>query len=162
MENNELYGFGNDDTVSLSKEESIMKALAMIQGEGESMHKEPLRRPKVNFVKIIAWNILWLAVLAGCYCALYFLSVNTTMCVLLTVLVFLVISVINAKRIIITLVRIYQRFAPETVRRACVFEPTCSQYMILAVEKYGAFKGAAKGINRLLRCRSHNSGVDYP
>lgn len=35
---------------------------------------------------------------------------------------------------------------------ACRFTPTCSAYMIQAIQKYGIFKGTWKGIQRILRC----------
>ena len=47
-------------------------------------------------------------------------------------------------------------------RLKCVFEPSCSEYMILAVNKYGLVRGVIKGIRRLLRCHPPNGGKDYP
>jgi len=46
----------------------------------------------------------------------------------------------------------------------CRFYPTCSDYMILAIQKYGLLKGIKKGINRIRRCRPDNyeSCIDYP
>ncbi|MDE7445926.1 MAG: membrane protein insertion efficiency factor YidD [Lachnospiraceae bacterium] len=70
--------------------------------------------------------------------------------------------IFSLKRILICLVRIYQRFAPSSLRMKCRFEPSCSQYMILALEKYGAFKGLKLGIKRLTRCKVGNGGYDYP
>jgi putative component of membrane protein insertase Oxa1/YidC/SpoIIIJ protein YidD len=34
--------------------------------------------------------------------------------------------------------------------------------MILAVEKYGAFRGVLKGLSRIRRCHFPNGGIDYP
>lgn len=66
------------------------------------------------------------------------------------------------KRIIICAIKIYQRYAPDSVRNKCRFEPSCSEYMILAIEKYGLFKGIYKGINRLKRCNTAGGGFDFP
>ena len=44
----------------------------------------------------------------------------------------------------------------------CRFEPSCSQYMILSLQKYGLWKGLAKGIDRLKRCRAKDGGFDEP
>ena len=66
------------------------------------------------------------------------------------------------KKLVIGMVRFYQRHAPAEMRAACLFTPTCSEYMILAVEKYGAVRGVIKGIRRILRCKPPNGGVDYP
>lgn len=59
-------------------------------------------------------------------------------------------------------VKLYQKFAPEKVRRSCLFYPSCSQYMLLAIEKYGFWKGFWKGLKRLGRCHYPNGGEDYP
>jgi uncharacterized protein len=40
----------------------------------------------------------------------------------------------------------------------CRFRPTCSDYAIAAVEKYGVFRGGAKAFWRVLRCNPFNSG----
>ena len=69
---------------------------------------------------------------------------------------------IFAKKGTIWLVHLYQSKAPDHVRLRCVFEPSCSEYMILAIEKYGLVRGVFKGVRRLLRCRPCNAGVDYP
>jgi hypothetical protein len=64
-------------------------------------------------------------------------------------------------KIIIKLINWYQS-KPCFPHSACVFEPTCSEYMKLAVKKYGAVKGLCKGIKRILRCKPKNGGIDYP
>jgi putative component of membrane protein insertase Oxa1/YidC/SpoIIIJ protein YidD len=70
---------------------------------------------------------------------------------------------ICSKRIIIEFVRLYQHYAPEEVRRTCLLMPTCSEYKILAVQKYGALPGLCKGIYRLLiTCRGTVYRIDYP
>lgn len=47
--------------------------------------------------------------------------------------------------------------------RVCRFEPTCSQYMIEAIEKYGAMRGMLHGCLRILRCHPwHPGGYDPP
>jgi len=63
---------------------------------------------------------------------------------------------------IISLVRLYQRTAPKRLRAACRFQPSCSEYMILAVQKYGSMKGFFMGMWRTMRCRRPNGGEDYP
>ena len=73
-----------------------------------------------------------------------------------------VITYFPLKRFAIGLVLLYKVLAPMDVRRKCVFIPTCSTYMIMAITKYGLFFGVYKGIRRLLRCHPPNSGEDYP
>ncbi len=73
-----------------------------------------------------------------------------------------VISYLLLERTVIGIVLLYKAFAPEKVRARCRFTPTCSTYMILAINKYGLIRGVIKGIRRLLRCKPPNGGVDYP
>lgn len=64
--------------------------------------------------------------------------------------------------IILWTIRVYQRYAPDDIRLACIYEPSCSEYMILSIQKYGVIKGIIKGIQRLERCHLPNGGTDYP
>jgi putative membrane protein insertion efficiency factor len=55
----------------------------------------------------------------------------------------------------------YQRFVSPALPSACRFYPTCSQYMLEAVERHGALQGIWMGIRRLTRCHPfHEGGFD--
>jgi putative membrane protein insertion efficiency factor len=71
-------------------------------------------------------------------------------------------SYLPTKRFLIGLVLLYKIFAPLKMRGECRFQPTCSTYMILAIQKYGILIGVYKGVRRILRCKPPNGGVDYP
>ncbi len=65
------------------------------------------------------------------------------------------------KWLLIKLVRIYQRFLSPLCGGCCRFKPTCSEYMIEAIEKHGVIKGLYLGIKRILRCHPWGgSGYD--
>ncbi|MBE7014375.1 MAG: membrane protein insertion efficiency factor YidD [Ruminococcaceae bacterium] len=68
------------------------------------------------------------------------------------------------KKILILVVKFYRNYLSGLKRYpTCRYIPTCSEYAILAIEKYGAFKGSLKAIYRLLRCNPFSKGgVDYP
>lgn len=55
------------------------------------------------------------------------------------------------KKIIIKFIKIYQ-ITPLHSHSYCRFTPTCSQYMIEAIEQFGIIKGIYLGIKRILRC----------
>lgn len=60
-------------------------------------------------------------------------------------------------------VRLYQIFFSPVLGRQCRFLPTCSQYFILAVKKYGAVRGSCRGVLRICRCHPfHPGGYDPP
>lgn len=65
------------------------------------------------------------------------------------------------KRVLIWLVKGYRRFISPLFPPACRYTPTCSQYALEAIEKYGALKGGWMAIKRILRCHPfHPGGYD--
>ena len=62
----------------------------------------------------------------------------------------------------ILFIRFYRLVAPERVRQSCRFEPSCSEYAILALRKYGFIKGWRMTVSRLRRCCPLNGGEDVP
>ena len=66
-------------------------------------------------------------------------------------------------QVLIALARIYQWTLSPFIGRQCRFTPTCSNYFIGAVEKYGAWRGAWRGVLRICRCHPfHPGGYDPP
>ncbi|MCI5892775.1 MAG: membrane protein insertion efficiency factor YidD [Clostridiales bacterium] len=68
------------------------------------------------------------------------------------------------RKLFIKLIRGYQKYlSPLKTKPTCRFYPTCSQYAIMAIEKYGLLKGIIKSVWRVLRCNPFNpGGIDYP
>ena len=65
------------------------------------------------------------------------------------------------KRVLIWLVRGYKRFISPLLPPACRFTPTCSEYALEAIQKYGALRGGWMAIKRILRCHPfHPGGYD--
>ncbi len=65
--------------------------------------------------------------------------------------------------ILIKLIKMYQRYISPLKKPSCRYYPSCSNYAILAVEKYGFLKGSLKAVWRILRCNPFSKGgVDYP
>jgi uncharacterized protein len=60
--------------------------------------------------------------------------------------------------LLIGLVRVYQWAISPMLGQRCRFEPSCSAYFIEAVRKYGAIRGACRGIWRICRCHPWNPG----
>ena len=65
------------------------------------------------------------------------------------------------RKVVIATLSFYKRFLSPFVPSACRYRPTCSEYMIEAVDKYGVRRGVWMGTLRLLRCHPfHEGGFD--
>lgn len=65
------------------------------------------------------------------------------------------------KKSLIALVKGYQKWISPMSPPSCRYRPTCSNYMIGAIEKHG-LKGVLMGIARILRCHPFVTGGDDP
>ena len=61
-------------------------------------------------------------------------------------------------KLCIYLIRFYQKYISPLKGPTCSFYPTCSQYAIEAIEKYGPIKGSLMSIWRILRCNPFSKG----
>lgn len=68
------------------------------------------------------------------------------------------------KHLAILAIRFYQRHLRHLHNRRCIYTPSCSNYAILAIEKYGVMKGCYFAFLRIKRCNGalYKGGVDYP
>ena len=62
------------------------------------------------------------------------------------------------KKLLIALVLFYRRSISPHTKPSCRFIPTCSEYALEALEKYGAAKGSWLAVKRLARCHPFHTG----
>ena len=62
------------------------------------------------------------------------------------------------RKLIIGGLRFYKRWISPALPSACRYYPTCSEYMLEAVEKHGVLRGTAMGLKRLGRCHGFHAG----
>ncbi len=68
---------------------------------------------------------------------------------------------INMKTVLIVLIKFYRKYISPLKKPCCRFVPTCSQYALMAIEKYGALKGTYLAVKRVLKCHPfHEGGYD--
>ena len=67
------------------------------------------------------------------------------------------------KAVLLALIRFYQRQISPLRPPCCRFIPTCSQYALEAVEKYGAVKGGWLALRRVLKCQPFHrqTSIEY-
>ena len=144
--------------------------------------KRPMNRPNTSYTKaflyitvFVAVNVLMTFLL--CRLIIWFglpsfypklaaiIRADNTIAFYLSVglLQFLISGILVIKPAVIGAIHLYQRYAPEEVRRRCLFKPTCSEYAILAVKKYGVVRGLLMTYDRVFhRCRGRTYRIDEP
>ena len=65
------------------------------------------------------------------------------------------------KRLFLAMIRFYQRCIIPMHAPCCRFSPTCSQYSLEAITKYGALKGGYLAVRRIMRCHPFYKGDPY-
>ncbi|MCY7346828.1 MAG: membrane protein insertion efficiency factor YidD [Pyrinomonadaceae bacterium] len=66
------------------------------------------------------------------------------------------------KYLILGFLRLYKMFLSPFLPSSCRFTPTCSEYAMQSVSKYGALRGTWLGVKRILRCQPFSKGGDDP
>lgn len=66
-------------------------------------------------------------------------------------------------RILIAIIRLYQRTLSRLLGKVCRFEPSCSRYAVACLESHGAARGTLLSIVRVCKCHPfHPGGYDPP
>jgi putative component of membrane protein insertase Oxa1/YidC/SpoIIIJ protein YidD len=149
-----------------------------MEAERYVLEKE-LTRPRTNCFTLLKYFFIFITSVTGC-CTLFFFFLRNlfprvadfiqtsverrpvAVFMSLFALFFAIGFILVLKPLIIGCVRLYQHYAPEYLRRQCLFKPTCSEYTILAIEKYGVCRGVRKSIQRFKRCNGTRYRIDYP
>ncbi|MFC0014455.1 MULTISPECIES: membrane protein insertion efficiency factor YidD [Allobacillus] len=65
------------------------------------------------------------------------------------------------KHLLIGLVKLYRKWISPLLGPSCRFQPTCSEFSLTAIQRFGAFKGLYLSIKRILKCHPfHPGGFD--
>lgn len=148
----------------------------------EYVLERPLVRPDTDVRKAIKCSLIYIVVTIVLDCFAFWLfdrlgifalfpkevcSFRSNHPVWFRVIFFLMIFLLTAicclKVTVIGCIRLYQHYAPEEIRRRCLFKPTCSEYAILAIEKYGVIRGVYKSYIRVFKkCRGNIYRIDEP
>ena len=121
-----------------------------------------LNRPSINWFRIFLFLFVPVTLLFAFVIGLHYFGCSIAIAASIAIMAFIVYICLTLKQAIICIIKIYQKYAPDSLRNKCRFEPSCSEYMILAIEKYGLLRGLKKGICRLKRCNINNGGFDLP
>ena len=68
---------------------------------------------------------------------------------------------IRVKRVFLFLIDVYRRYISPLKSPCCRYIPTCSEYAMIAIERYGAMRGGWLALKLILRCHPfHEGGYD--
>lgn len=155
----EIY-FSEDQLNNLNK---IGQNLFCAENDPTSpTYKRVLIRPKLNYMRMILNVGLPVVTFFTYIFILHMLELLSWTYILVALLLIMIYIIVFLKKAVICSIKIYQHFASDKIRRKCRFEPSCSQYMVLAIEKYGLIKGVSMGVKRLKRCNIKHGGYDFP
>ena len=160
------------------EEISIKKSNEEIEAEEYVLHKV-LVRPYISIFSIFKWIIIFISSSFGLAFLIFeFLkhfinqissaiieqitNKHIIFFVFLVLISSLFIFLCLLKNFLIGIVHLYQKYSPEEKRRSCLFKPTCSEYAILALNKYGVIRGIPKILDRFKRCHGNKYRIDYP
>lgn len=154
----------NISQVDYNIQDEITNRLLQLEKDNPASiyYNRHLERPDISLLKIIKNISICLISCAAVTILLCCLNVHICAAFIFSFLILLAYIIMHLKQICIYLILLYQRYAPASLRMKCRYEPSCSQYMLLAIEKYGLRKGVALGIKRLKRCKIGNGGYDFP
>ena len=62
------------------------------------------------------------------------------------------------KKLMLESIHLYRKYISPMRPPTCIYVPTCSEYAIEAINKYGALKGGFLAIKRILRCHPFAKG----
>lgn len=119
-----------------------------------------LSRPYINWLLIISVII---AFELFTYVCLYCLPLSVSSFWILFEVAHIIVFLIFGRAIFRLIIQVYQRYAPESLRRQCSCKPTCSEYALLALQKYAWPKALILIFRRVTRtCQEPGYKIDYP
>ena len=125
-------------------------------------YQRTLIRPKLPAGRLTLFAILFASVSVIAYLGLFCTLHSWPVAALGALIAVVLVGLSVAKPLLITLVRSYQALASDKTRNRCRYEPSCSMYMLQAIEKYGFRRGFKKGLKRWKNCKPPNGGIDLP
>ena len=125
-----------------------------------------LERPRISYTRAGICVLVFFVVGIATSCVMAMLMQGSVWILFMSTFryfpfVFTLLFFLSLRFILIWFIHLYQSYAKSETRLRCNFTPSCSEYAIIAIRKYGAFIGVSKAIRRLLRCFPPG-GIDYP
>lgn len=126
-------------------------------------HQKVIKRPNVSWIHGLTRLLLLIA--GGFAVSTIIVSVwpsaNSYRLILADVCA-ISLAILTARQNVLLAIRLYQCYAPEHIRRRCAMTPTCSEYAVLAIRRYGVLRGSLMTYRRLRHRCDGTPVIDYP
>lgn len=156
------FVFNENDDIDLNKIVEELFVNTDIFDPSSIYYNRHLERPKIDWIRIFLHVLIYVLIFIIFMNIFLRIGASLTLSIIISFSFLLLFILLSLKKILIFLIHLYQHFAPDSIRLKCRFEPSCSQYMVMSLEKYGVIKGLRLGLKRLRRCKIGNGGYDYP
>lgn len=129
----------------------------------EYQNSRVLARPKTTVLSVVAYSLAYLLFIAACVILNILIKAPLYLEIPISVVIYVIFSELSLKYIGIKIVECYQHYASEKTRRQCMCVPSCSEYSIICLKKYGLLRALIKIRRRLKKtCRGPLFKVDPP
>lgn len=123
-------------------------------------------RPKANILTALRYLLILEILIVALSLGLDYLLVLFNISLSFSTLYFfssIFVVLVSLKRTMILSIELYQHYASEQTRRKCTLKPSCSDYSITALKKYGLIIGSYKSYIRVFKkCKGNVYEIDYP
>lgn len=127
--------------------------------------KRPLSRPSMSYMRLLSILLIFSIVSALLLFLCKYLCdalENSLYVICFTIVLNSIFFYYLIKCILILIVKCYQRYASDDLRRSCVCMPTCSEYAIVAIKRYNLFKAIRMICIRLTKGCQGDYHIDFP
>lgn len=147
-----------------SEEHKELRRLYEEQKQIEKYQKKRiLSVPKTNKAMLAAWVIVFLFLISldAVFCIILIQPIGLRISIMVVLLV--IIFETYGRFFVIKIVECYQHYATQETRRRCLCVPSCSEYAILCLKKFGLIKSLLKIRKRLyVTCQGPDYKIDWP
>ena len=125
--------------------------------------KRILSVPKTNKIMLVGWIVLFIALVVLCIVLGVLLLNKICLRIVIITVLLVVVFEFYGRFLGIKAVECYQHYAFEETRRRCLCVPSCSEYAILCLKKYGLIRALHKIRKRLyVTCQGADYVIDWP
>ena len=125
--------------------------------------KRILSVPKTNKIMLVGWIVLFIALVVLCIVLGVLLLNKICLRIVIITVLLVVVFEFYGRFLGIKAVECYQHYASEETRRRCLCVPSCSEYAILCLKKYGLIRALHKIRKRLyVTCQGSDYVIDWP